>query len=82
MIGSRSCSSRGVELGNDNWLWLLVSGPVVCGLWVACHGKSELLAALLPCSATMTHGSVSCLCSAVSRGLVSFGGALFWHLVS
>jgi hypothetical protein len=39
--------------------------------------KSELLAALLPCSTMMTHGSVSCLCSAAPRGLVSLMGALF-----
>jgi len=69
MTGSRSCSS--FKLGNNNRLWPLASEPLVRGSWVACHRKSELLAALLPCSATMTYGSVSCLCSTVSRGLVS-----------
>jgi hypothetical protein len=47
-------------------------GPVrVCVLWVACHGKSELLTTWLPCLATMTQGGVPCLCSAASRGVVS-----------
>ena len=77
MIGSRSCSSRGVELGNDNWLWLLVSGPVLCGLWVACHGKSELLAALLPCSAMITFGSVSCIVLHRVAWVGSLSGGLF-----
>ena len=73
---------RVLEVGNNDRSRAFASGQLVDGSWLACHGKSELLAALLPCSATITHGSVSCLCSAVSRGLVSFGGALFWHLVS
>jgi len=49
--------------------------------WVACHGKSELLTALLPCSATITHDSVSCLCSIMSHGLVSPLDVSFWNLV-
>ena len=60
-----------IELGNDNRLWPLASDPSVRGSWVFCHGKSELLAALFPCSAMMTYGNVSCLCSTASRGLVS-----------
>jgi hypothetical protein len=69
---------RGVlELGNDNRLGAFALGQLVDGSWVACHGKSELLAALLPYSATMIHGSVSCLHSAASRGLVSLADVLF-----
>ena len=61
-----------LELSNDDQLWAFASGQLVDGSWVVCHGKSELLAALLPCSATMTYGNVSCLCSTASRGLVIF----------
>lgn len=66
-----------VKLGNDNRLWPLASRPSVRGSLVVCLGKSELLAVLLPRSATMTYSSVSCLCSTTSRGnsiiLVFFG---------
>ena len=70
LTGNGSCSS--FELGNDKWLWPLVSEPSMRGSWVACHWKSELLAALLPCSTTMTYDSVSCLCSTASHGLLAF----------
>ena len=53
-----------------------VLDPSVGGSWVTCHWKSELLVALLPCSATMIHDSVSCLCSFASRGVVSPSGAI------
>ena len=66
-----------LELSNDDQLWAFASGQLVDGSWVVCHGKSELLAALLPCSATISHGSVSCLCSAALCRLVSLSGALF-----
>jgi len=36
-------------------LWVLALDLSVGGSWVALHGKSELLAALLPCLATMIH---------------------------
>jgi hypothetical protein len=49
------------ELGNDDRLWPCALDLSLGGSWmVACHWKSELLVALLPCSVTMTHGSVSC----------------------
>ena len=60
-----------LELGNDDRSRAFALGQLVDDLKVACFGKSELLVALLPCSATMTHGSVSWLCSTVSHGLVS-----------
>ena len=75
MTGSRSCSSR-FELGNDNRLCSLASEPSVRGSWVACHGKSELLAALLPCSATITYGSVMFVLSRVAW--VGWPSEVFW----
>jgi hypothetical protein len=58
-----------VELGNDDWLRPHASDPSVGGSWVpAYHWKSELLVALLSCSATTTHPSVLCLCSTARVG--------------
>jgi len=42
-------------------------------LWMACSEKSELLEALLPCSATMTHGSVSCCAQPCRVGWLASG---------
>jgi hypothetical protein len=65
------------ELGNCDYLCPRASDPSVGGLWVACHQKSELLVAMLSCSAMMTHISVSCLCSTTSHGVVSHSGVLW-----
>ena len=73
--GSRSCSSL-VELGNDDRWRSFPLDPSGGDQWVPCHGKSKLLAALLPCSATMIHDSVSCLCSITSCGVVSPSDAI------
>jgi hypothetical protein len=56
------------ELDNNDRLRPRALDLLVGGSWVACHRKSELLVALLPCLATMTHGSVSCLCSSALCG--------------
>jgi hypothetical protein len=59
--GSRSCSLPHAW-ARQRWTAMAsYLGPSVSNLsWssVSCHGKSKLLAALQPCSATMTHSSV------------------------
>ena len=70
-----------LELGNNDRSRAFASEQLVDGSWVTCHGKPELLAVLLPCSATMTYDSVLCLCSAALCGLVSLVGVLFGILL-
>ena len=66
-----------LELSNDDQLWAFASGQLVDGSWVVCHGKSELLAALLPCSAMITFGSVSCSVLHRVAWVGSLSGGLF-----
>jgi hypothetical protein len=65
-----------LELGNNDRPQAFASGQLVDGSWVACHRKSELLAALLPCSATITM-AVYRVCAQPRYGLVSLTSALF-----
>ena len=57
-VGAALCGV--LELGNDDRSRAFALGQLVDDLWMACYEKSELLEALLPYSATMTHSSVSC----------------------
>lgn len=67
-----------LELGNDDRSRAFALGQLVDVLWMACYEKSELLEALLPCLATMTHSCVSC-CAQLCRVGWLASGVLFWH---
>lgn len=59
-VGAAFLGGRGIELRNDHLLRPFASGPLVWWLMVmgGLPWEVEVLAALLLCSKTTTHGSV------------------------
>ena len=64
---------RVLEVGNNDRSRAFASGQLVDGSWLACHGKSELLAALLSCSVMITHDSMSCCAQQCRVGWLASG---------
>ena len=70
------CLSLATMTDRGRLLWrsrAFALGQLVDVLWMDCYEKSELLEALLLCSAMMTHSSVSCCAQSCRVGWLASG---------